>query len=130
MTETVYYLNSDKIIVQGAAQKTPEPSASAAPSATPTSGTTSTPTPAPTNAPTGTPTSAPSKTPSVTPTAAPSSSGLTVGNRQLSVGMTKTAFNNALASKSTDVKREEKSPQRFEVIALGEYGYNSSLIGN
>ena len=84
MTETVYYLNSDKIIVQGAAQKTPEPSASAAPSATPTSGTTSTPTPAPTsgttstptptptNAPTGTPTAAPSKTPSVTPTAAPS----------------------------------------------------------
>ena len=142
MTETVYYLNSDKIIVQGAAQKTPEPSASAAPSATPTSGTTSTPTPAPTNAPTGTPTSAPSKTPSVTPTvapsktpsvtptAAPSSSGLTVGNRQLSVGMTKTAFNNALASKSTDVKREEKSPQVFDVIAFRENGNNSSLSGN
>ena len=142
MTETVYYLNSDKIIVQGAAQKTPEPSASAAPSATPTSGTTSTPTPAPTsgttgtptpaptNAPTGTPTSAPSKTPSVTPTAAPSSSGLTVGNRQLSVGMTKTAFNNALASKSTDVKREEKSPQGFDVIAFRENGNNSSLSGN
>ena len=118
MTETVYYLNSDKIIVQGAAQKTPEPSASAAPSATPT------------NAPTGTPTSAPSKTPSVTPTAAPSSSGLTVGNRQLSVGMTKTAFNNALASKSTDVKREEKSPQGFDVIAFRENGNNSSLSGN
>lgn len=130
MTETVYYLNSDKIIVQGAAQKTPEPSASAAPSATPTSGTTSTPTPAPTNAPTATPTSAPSKTPSVTPTAAPSSSGLTVGNRQLSVGMTKTAFNNALASKSTDVKREEKSPQGFDVIAFRENGNNSSLSGN
>lgn len=130
MTETVYYLNSDKIIVQGAAQKTPEPSASAAPSATPTSGTTSTPTPAPTNAPTGTPTSAPSKTPSVTPTAAPSSSGLTVGNRQLSVGMTKTAFNNALASKSTDVKREEKSPQGFDVIAFRENGNNSSLSGS
>ena len=142
MTETVYYLNSDKIIVQGAAQKTPEPSASAAPSATPTSGTTSTPTPAPTNAPTGTPTSAPSKTPSVTPTAAPSktpsvtptaapsSSGLTVGNRQLSVGMTKTAFNNALASKSTDVKREEKSPQGFDVIAFRENGNNSNLSGN
>lgn len=142
MTETVYYLNSDKIIVQGAAQKTPEPSASAAPSATPTSGTTSTPTPAPTsgttgtptpaptNAPTGTPTSAQSKTPSVTPTAAPSSSGLTVGNRQLSVGMTKTAFNNALASKSTDVKREEKSPQGFDVIAFRENGNNSSLSGN
>ena len=142
MTETVYYLNSDKIIVQGAAQKTPEPSASAAPSATPTSGTTSTPTPAPTNAPTGTPTSAPSKTPSVTPTvapsktpsvtptAAPSSSGLTVGNRQLSVGMTKTAFNNALASKSTDVKREEKSPQGFDVIAFRVNGNNSSLSGN
>ena len=142
MTETVYYLNSDKIIVQGAAQKTPEPSASAAPSATPTSGTTSTPTPAPTNAPTGTPTSAPSKTPSVTPTAAPSktpsvtptaapsSSGLTVGNRQLSVGMTKTAFNNALASKSTDLKREEKSPQGFYVIAFRENGNNSSLSGN
>ena len=142
MTETVYYLNSDKIIVQGAAQKTPEPSASAAPSATPTSGTTSTPTPAPTNAPTGTPTpaptnaptatptSAPSKTPSVTPTATPSSSGLTVGNRQLSVGMTKTAFNNALASKSTDVKREEKSPQGFDVIAFRENGNNSSLSGN
>lgn len=130
MTETVYYLNSDKIIVQGAAQKTPEPSASAAPSATPTSGTTSTPTPTPTNAPTGTPTSAPSKTPSVTPTAAPSSSGLTVGNRQLSVGMTKTAFNNALASKSTDVKREEKSPQGFDVIAFRENGNNSSLSGN
>lgn len=142
MTETVYYLNSDKIIVQGAAQKTPEPSASAAPSATPTSGTTSTPTPAPTsgttstptpaptNAPTGTPTSAPSKTLSVTPTAAPSSSGLTVGNRQLSVGMTKTAFNNALASKSTDVKREEKSPQGFDVIAFRENGNNSSLSGN
>ena len=142
MTETVYYLNSDKIIVQGAAQKTPEPSASAAPSATPTSGTTSTPTSAPTNAPTGTPTSAPtnaptgtptsapSKTPSVTPTAAPSSSGLTVGNRQLSVGMTKTAFNNALASKSTDVKREEKSPQGFDVIAFRENGNNSSLSGN
>lgn len=142
MTETVYYLNSDKIIVQGAAQKTPEPSASAAPSATPTSGTTGTPTPAPTNAPTGTPTSAPSKTPSVTPTAAPSktpsvtptaapsSSGLTVGNRQLSVGMTKTAFNNALASKSTDVKREEKSPQGFDVIAFREHGNNSSLSGN
>lgn len=154
MTETVYYLNSDKIIVQGAAQKTPEPSASAAPSATPTSGTTSTPTPAPTsgttstptpaptNAPTGTPTSAPSKTPSVTPTAAPSktpsvtptaapsSSGLTVGNRQLSVGMTKTAFNNALASKSTDLKREEKSPQGFDVIAFRENGNNSSLSGN
>ena len=154
MTETVYYLNSDKIIVQGTAQKTPEPSASAAPSATPTSGTTSTPTPAPTsgttstptpaptsgttstptpaptNAPTGTPTSAPSKTPSVTPTAAPSSSGLTVGNRQLSVGMTKTAFNNALASKSTDVKREEKSPQGFDVIAFRENGNNSSLSGN
>ena len=130
MTETVYYLNSDKIIVQGAAQKTPEPSASAAPSATPTSGTTSTPTPAPTNAPTGTPTAAPSKTPSVTPTAAPSSSGLTVGNRQLSVGMTKTAFNNALASKSTDVKREEKSPQGFDVIAFRENGNNSSLSGN
>ena len=142
MTETVYYLNSDKIIVQGAAQKTPEPSASAAPSATPTSGTTGTPTPAPTNAPTGTPTSAPSKTPSVTPTvapsktpsvtptAAPSSSGLTVGNRQLSVGMTKTAFNNALASKSTDVKREEKSPQGFDVIAFRENGNNSSLSGN
>ena len=108
MTETVYYLNSDKIIVQGAAQKTPEPSASAAPSATPTSGTTSTPTPA----------------------AAPSSSGLTVGNRQLSVGMTKTAFNNALASKSTDVKREEKSPQGFDVIAFRENGNNSSLSGN
>lgn len=106
MTETVYYLNSDKIIVQGAAQKTPEPSASAAPSATPTSGTTSTPTPA------------------------PSSSGLTVGNRQLSVGMTKTAFNNALASKSTDVKREEKSPQGFDVIAFRENGNNSSLSGN
>ena len=154
MTETVYYLNSDKIIVQGAAQKTPEPSASAAPSATPTSGTTGTPTPAPTsgttgtptpaptNAPTGTPTSAPSKTPSVTPTAAPSktpsvtptaapsSSGLTVGNRQLSVGMTKTAFNNALASKSTDLKREEKSPQGFDVIAFRENGNNSSLSGN
>lgn len=130
MTETVYYLNSDKIIVQGAAQKTPEPSASATPSATPTSGTTSTPTPTPTNAPTGTPTSAPSKTPSVTPTAAPSSSGLTVGNRQLSVGMTKTAFNNALASKSTDVKREEKSPQGFDVIAFRENGNNSSLSGN
>ncbi len=142
MTETVYYLNSDKIIVQGTAQKTPEPSASAAPSATPTSGTTSTPTPAPTSgttstptpaptsAPTGTPTSAPSKTPSVTPTAAPSSSGLTVGNRQLSVGMTKTAFNNALASKSTDVKREEKSPQGFDVIAFRENGNNSSLSGN
>ena len=142
MTDTVYYLNSDKIIVQGAAQKTPEPSASAAPSATPTSGTTSTPTPAPTNAPTGTPTSAPSKTPSVTPTAAPSktpsvtptaapsSSGLTVGNRQLSVGMTKTAFNNALASKSTDLKREEKSPQGFDVIAFRENGNNSSLSGN
>lgn len=142
MTETVYYLNSDKIIVQGAAQKTPEPSASAAPSATPTSGTTSTPTPAPTsgttgtptpaptNAPTGIPTSAPSKTPSVTPTAAPSSSGLTVGNRQLSVGMTKTAFNNALASKSTDLKREEKSPQGFDVIAFRENGNNSSLSGN
>ena len=142
MTETVYYLNSDKIIVQGAAQKTPEPSASAAPSATPTSGTTSTPTPAPTNAPTATPTSAPSKTPSVTPTAAPSktpsvtptaapsSSGLTVGNRQLSVGMTKTAFNNALASKSTDLKREEKSPQGFDVIAFRENGNNSSLSGN
>lgn len=142
MTETVYYLNSDKIIVQGAAQKTPEPSASTAPSATPTSGTTSTPTPAPTNAPTGTQTSAPSKTPSVTPTAAPSktpsvmptaapsSSGLTVGNRQLSVGMTKTAFNNALASKSTDVKREEKSPQGFDVIAFRENGNNSSLSGN
>ena len=130
MTETVYYLNSDKIIVQGAAQKTPEPSASAAPSATPTSGTTSTPTPAPTNAPTGTPTPAPSKTPSVTPTATPSSSGLTVGNRQLSVGMTKTAFNNALASKSTDVKREEKSPQGFDVIAFRENGNNSSLSGN
>lgn len=130
MTETVYFLNSDKIIVQGAAQKTPEPSASAAPSATPTSGTTSTPTPAPTNAPTGTPTAAPSKTPSVTPTAAPSSSGLTVGNRQLSVGMTKTAFNNALASKSTDVKREEKSPQGFDVIAFRENGNNSSLSGN
>lgn len=118
MTETVYYLNSDKIIVQGAAQKTPEPSASAAPSATPT------------NAPTGTPTAVPSKTPSVTPTAAPSSSGLTVGNRQLSVGMTKTAFNNALASKSTDVKREEKSPQGFDVIAFRENGNNSSLSGN
>lgn len=130
MTETVYYLNSDKIIVQGAAQKTPEPSASTAPSATPTSGTTSTPTPAPTNAPTGTPTSAPSKTPSVMPTAAPSSSGLTVGNRQLSVGMTKTAFNNALASKSTDLKREEKSPQGFDVIAFRENGNNSSLSGN
>lgn len=154
MTETVYYLNSDKIIVQGAAQKTPEPSASAAPSATPTSGvtsaptatptsgttstptpaptsgTTSTPTPAPTNVPTGTPTAVPSKTPSVTPTAAPSSSGLTVGNRQLSVGMTKTAFNNALASKSTDVKREEKSPQGFDVIAFRENGNNSSLSGN
>ena len=90
MTETVYYLNSDKIIVQGAAQKTPEPSASAA----------------------------------------PSSSGLTVGNRQLSVGMTKTAFNNALASKSTDVKREEKSPQGFDVIAFRENGNNSSLSGN
>lgn len=124
MTETVYYLNSDKIIVQGAAQKTPEPSASAAPSATPTSGTTSTPTPS------VTPTAAPSKTPSVTPTAAPSSSGLTVGNRQLSVGMTKTAFNNALASKSTDVKREEKSPQGFDVIAFRENGNNSSLSGN
>ena len=142
MTETVYYLNSDKIIVQGAAQKTPEPSASAAPSATPTSGTTSTPTPAPTsgttgtptpaptNAPTGIPTSAPSKTPSVPPTAAPSSSGLTVGNRQLLVGMTKTAFNNALASKSTDLKREEKSPQGFDVIAFRENGNNSSLSGN
>ena len=142
MTETVYYLNSDKIIVQGAAQKTPEPSASAAPSATPTSGVTSAPTatptsgatststPAPTNAPTGTPTAVPSKTPSVTPTAAPSSSGLTVGNRQLSVGMTKTAFNNALASKSTDVKREEKSPQGFDVIAFRENGNNSSLSGN
>lgn len=130
MTETVYYLNSDKIIVQGAAQKTPEPSASAAPSAAPTSGTTGTPTPAPTNAPTGTPTAVPSKTPSVTPTAAPSSSGLTVGNRQLSVGMTKTAFNNALASKSTDVKREEKSPQGFDVIAFRENGNNSSLSGN
>lgn len=118
MTETVYYLNSDKIIVQGAAQKTPEPSASTAPSATPT------------NAPTGPPTSAPSKTPSVTPTAAPSSSGLTVGNRQLSVGMTKTAFNNALARKSTDVKREEKSPQGFDVIAFRENGNNSSLSGN
>lgn len=108
MTETVYYLNSDKIIVQGAAQKTP----------------------APTNVPTGTPTAVPSKTPSVTPTAAPSSSGLTVGNRQLSVGMTKTAFNNALASKSTDVKREEKSPQGFDVIAFRENGNNSSLSGN
>lgn len=130
MTETVYYLNSDKIIVQGAAQKTPEPSASAAPSATPTNAPTGTPTSAPSKTPSVTPTAAPSKTPSVTPTAAPSSSGLTVGNRQLSVGMTKTAFNNALASKSTDVKREEKSPQGFDVIAFRENGNNSSLSGN
>lgn len=127
MTGTVYYLNSDKITVQGTAQWTPEPSASAAPSATPTSGATSTPTTAPTNEPTGTPTAAPSKSPTATPTTAPSSSGLTVGNRQLSVGMTKTAFNNALASKSTDVKREEKSPQGFDVIAFREDGNNSSL---
>lgn len=130
MTETVYYLNSDKIIVQGAAQKTPEPSASTAPSATPTNAPTGTPTSAPSKTPSVTPTAAPSKTPSVTPTAAPSSSGLTVGNRQLSVGMTKTAFNNALASKSTDVKREEKSPQGFDVIAFRENGNNSSLSGN
>lgn len=130
MTETVYYLNSDKIIVQGAAQKTPEPSASAAPSATPTNAPTGTPTAVPSKTPSVTPTAAPSKTPSVTPTAAPSSSGLTVGNRQLSVGMTKTAFNNALASKSTDVKREEKSPQGFDVIAFRENGNNSSLSGN
>lgn len=130
MTETVYYLNSDKIIVQGAAQKTPEPSASAAPSATPTNAPTGTPTSAPSKTPSVTPTAAPSKTPSVTPTAAPSSSGLTVGNRQLSVGMTKTAFNNALARKSTDVKREEKSPQGFDVIAFRENGNNSSLSGN
>ena len=120
MTETVYYLNSDKIIVQGAAQKTPAPTN--APTGTPTS--------APSKTPSVTPTVAPSKTPSVTPTAAPSSSGLTVGNRQLSVGMTKTAFNNALASKSTDVKREEKSPQGFDVIAFRENGNNSSLSGN
>ena len=138
MTETVYYLNSDKIIVQGAAQKTPEPSASAAPTNAPTGTPTSapsktpsvTPTVAPSKTPSVTPTAAPSKTPSVTPTAAPSSSGLTVGNRQLSVGMTKTAFNNALASKSTDVKREEKSPQGFDVIAFRENGNNSSLSGN
>lgn len=130
MTETVYYLNSDKIIVQGAAQKTPEPSASAAPSATPTNAPTGTPTAVPSKTPSVTPTAAPSKTPSVTPTAAPSSSGLTVGNRQLSVGMTKTAFNNALASKSTDVKSEEKSPQGFDVIAFRENGNNSSLSGN
>lgn len=130
MTETVYYLNSDKIIVQGAAQKTPEPSASTAPSATPTNAPTGTPTSAPSKTPSVTPTAAPSKTPSVTPTAAPSSSGLTVGNRQLSVGMTKTAFNNALARKSTDVKREEKSPQGFDVIAFRENGNNSSLSGN
>ena len=44
--------------------------------------------------------------------------------------MTKTAFNNALASKSTDVKREEKSPQGFDVIAFRENGNNSSLSGN
>lgn len=130
MTETVYYLNSDKIIVQGAAQKTPEPSASTAPSATPTNAPTGPPTSAPSKTPSVTPTAAPSKTPSVTPTAAPSSSGLTVGNRQLSVGMTKTAFNNALARKSTDVKREEKSPQGFDVIAFRENGNNSSLSGN
>lgn len=130
MTETVYYLNSDKIIVQGAAQKTPEPSASTAPSATPTNAPTGPPTSAPSKTPSVTPTAAPSKTPSVTPTAAPSSSGLTVGNRQLSVGMTKTAFNNALARKSTDVKREEKSPQGFDVIAFRENGNNSSLSSN
>ena len=85
MTETVYYLNSDKIIVQGAAQKTPEPSASATPTATPTPTQTAKPsaspivTPAPTPSaapqpsatPTATPTVKPTATPTVKPTATP-----------------------------------------------------------
>ena len=71
MTETVYYLNSDKIIVQGAAQKTPEPSASAAPSATPTVKPTATPTAKPTATPTAKPTATPTVKPTATPTVKP-----------------------------------------------------------
>ena len=101
MTETVYYLNSDKIIVQGAAQKTPEPSASAAPSATPT----------------------------VKPTATPSGNAgqnvnlngkkaFTIAGYQLALGLTRDEVNTVLGSLKTDVKRTAKSPQGFDVIAF------------
>ena len=109
MTETVYYLNSDKIIVQGAAQKTPEPSASAAPSATPTV--------------------KPTATPTVKPTATPSGNAgqnvnlngkkaFTIAGYQLALGLTRDEVNTVLGSLKTDVKRTAKSPQGFDVIAF------------
>lgn len=125
MTETVYYLNSDKIIVQGAAQKTPEPSASAAPSATPTVKPTAT----PTVKPTATPTAKPTATPTVKPTATPSGNAgqnvnlngkkaFTIAGYQLALGLTRDEVNTVLGSLKTDVKRTAKSPQGFDVIAF------------
>ena len=125
MTETVYYLNSDKIIVQGAAQKTPEPSASAAPSATPTVKPTAT----PTVKPTATPTVKPPATPTVNPPATPSGNAgqnvnlngkkaFTIAGYQLALGLTRDEVNTVLGSLKTDVKRTAKSPQGFDVIAF------------
>lgn len=97
MTETVYYLNSDKIIVQGAAQKTPEPSASAAPSATPTA------------------------TPSGNAGQNVNLNGkkaFTIAGYQLALGLTRDEVNTVLGSLKTDVKRTAKSPQGFDVIAF------------
>lgn len=115
MTETVYYLNSDKIIVQGAAQKTPEPSASAAPQ--------------PSATPTATPTVKPTATPTVKPTATPSGNAgqnvnlngkkaFTIAGYQLALGLTRDEVNTVLGSLKTDVKRTAKSPQGFDVIAF------------
>lgn len=130
MTETVYYLNSDKIIVQGAAQKTPEPSASAAPSATPTSGTTSTPTPAPTSGTTSTPTPAPTATPSGNAGQNVNLNGkkaFTIAGYQLALGLTRDEVNTVLGSLKTDVKRTAKSPQGFDVIAFRAGGNGKNI---
>lgn len=114
MTETVYYLNSDKIIVQGAAQKTPEPSASAAPSATPTSGVTS--------APTATPSGNAGQNVNLN-----GKKAFTIAGYQLALGLTRDEVNTVLGSLKTDVKRTAKSPQGFDVIAFRAGGNGKNI---
>ena len=103
------------------------------PTATPTVKATATPTAKPTATPTVKPTATPTVKPTATPTAKPTATpsgnagqnvnlngkrAFTIAGYQLALGLTRDEVNTVLGSLKTDVKRNAKSPQGFDVIAF------------
>lgn len=112
-TGEVYYLNSDNIVVRSA-----EPDVTPAPSGEPTA--------APTTAPTAVPSTSPSGTAGKN-IDLQGKTAFQADTYQLALGLTKAEVNTVLGSLTNDVKREEKSPQGFDVIAYRVNGNNTSV---